>query len=98
MKLSGFSSEELSNIYKIDKSTVRNIFRRHGFRMPIRRNLEERISLREFLSYLKEIPTEKEIQDRFNISRSSVRNYIKRHNIDYNLSKSVQTLTDNAEG
>lgn len=98
MKLSGSSSAELGLLYNVDKSTVKNIFKRHGLTLPIRRNLEERITLKDFLSFLNNHPTEKEIQEKFGISRSSVRNYIKRHNIDYNLSKSVQTLTDNAEG
>ena len=66
--------------------------------MPNKRNLENRISLDEFKSFLNTNPTEKQIINKFNICRCSVHNYIKRHNIEYNFPTSVQTLASNVEG
>jgi len=66
--------------------------------MPNRRNLEDRINLEEFTSFLSTNPTEKQIINKFNICRCSVRNYIKKHNIEYNFPTSVQTLSSKVEG
>lgn len=97
-KYLGFSSKEIGEAYNIDRSTVHNIFKRHGLRMPIRRNLEDRININTFIQFLSTNPTYKEIENKFKICRCSVYHYLKRHNIEYNFSKSVQTLTSKVEG
>ena len=66
--------------------------------MPNKRNLEDRINLKEFKDFLLTKPTEKQLIKKFNICRCSVRNYIKKHNIEYNFSTSVQTLASKVEG
>ena len=97
-KYLGFSIKEIEQVYHIDRTSVHNIFRRHNLRMPNRRNLEDRINLEEFTSFLSTNPTEKQIISKFNICRCSVRNYIKKHNIEYNFPTSVQTLSSKVEG
>lgn len=97
-KFLGFSITEIGETYHIDRTTVHNIFKRHNLKMPNKRNLADRINLKEFLEFLKKNPTEKQIERHFNICRCSVRNYMKKHTIEYNFPKSVQTLTSKVEG
>ena len=97
-KYLGFSIKEIEEVYGIDRTTVHNIFKRHNLKMPNKRNLENRINLDEFKSFLNTNPTEKQIINKFNICRCSVHNYIKKHNIEYNFPTSVQTLASNVEG
>lgn len=94
----GFTAVEIEEVYKIDKTTVYNIFKRHNVAIPNKRPLEDRIDLQTFLKFLEENPTEKQIQEKFKICRSSVRNYIKKHNIEYNFPTSVRTLASKVEG
>lgn len=98
MKLEGYSIDELSTVFSIDKTTVKNIFKRHNLYMPNRRNLNDRIDIKEFIEFLKGKPTVADIQKHFNISYSSVYNYLRRNNIEYNFPKSVQTLPSKVEG
>lgn len=97
-KYLGFSIKEISEVYNIDRTTVHNIFKRHSLKMPNKRNLEDRINLKEFEAFLTSNPTEKQLAKKFNICRCSVRNYIKKHNIEYNFPTSVQTLASKVEG
>ncbi len=97
-KFLGFSSKEISEVYGIDRSTVKNIFNRHNLRMPIKRNLEDRINKEAFIQFLSTNPTCKEIENKFKICRCSVFNYLRKHHIEYNFSTSVQTLAGEAEG
>ncbi len=89
-KYLGFSSKEIGAAYNIDRSTIKNIFNRHNLKMPIKRNLENRINKDVFIQFLSTKPTCKDIENKFKICRCSVFNYLKRHNIEYNFSKSVQ--------
>lgn len=97
-KYLGFSIKEIGEAYGIDRTSVHNIFKRHGLKMPNKRNLENRINIKEFLEFLKTNPTCKQIEHKFNICRCSVYNYLKNNNIEYNFSTSVQTLTSKVEG
>lgn len=97
-KYLGFSITEIEKAYNIDRTTVHNIFRRHDLKMPNKRNLADRINIKNFKEFLETNPTAKQIEKRFNICRCSIYNYMKKHNIEYNFPTSVQTLTDNAEG
>ena len=97
-KYLGFSSKEIGEVYKIDKSTVSNIFKRHNLKMPIKGNLSDRINKDTFIQFLSTNPTCKDIENKFKICRCSVFNYLKKHHIEYNFSKSAQTLTGKAEG
>lgn len=58
-KYLGFSIAEIGKAYNIDRTTIHNIFKRHNLKMPNKRNLADRISLNEFLEFLKNNPTEK---------------------------------------
>lgn len=97
-KFLGFSIKEIGDAYNIDRSTVCNIFKRHDLRMPNKRNLEDKINKDAFIQFLSTNPTCKEIENKFKICRCSVYNYLKKHHIEYNFSKSVQTLTSKVEG
>lgn len=97
-KYLGFSSKEIGEVYGIDRSTVHNIFKRHNLKMPIKRNLEDRINKDAFMQFLSTNPTCKEIENKFKICRCSVFNYLRKHHIEYNFSTSVQTLAGKAEG
>lgn len=97
-KYLGFSSREIATVYNIDRSTIHNIFIRHNLRMPIKRNLEDRINKDAFIQFLFTNPTCKEIENKFKICKCSVFNYLKKHHIEYNFSTSVQTLAGKAEG
>lgn len=97
-KFLGFSIKEIGDAYSIDRSTVCNIFKRHDLRMPNKRNLEDKINKDAFIQFLSTNPTCKEIENKFKICRCSVYNYLKKHHIEYNFSKSVQTLTSKVEG
>lgn len=97
-KYLGFSCREISKVYNIDRSTVHNIFKRHNLKMPNKRNLESRINKDAFIQFLTTKPTIQEIENRFNICKCSVYNYLKKHHIEYNFSKSVQTLASKVEG
>lgn len=97
-KFLGFSIKEIGDAYNIDRSTVCNIFKRHDLRMPNKRNLESKINKDAFVQFLSTNPTCKEIENKFKICRCSVYNYLKKHHIEYNFSKSVQTLTSKVEG
>lgn len=94
-KYLGFSCKEIGEAYNIDRSTVKNIFNRHHLKMPVNRNLENRIRKDVFIQFLSTNPTCKEIENKFKICRCSVFNYLKRHNIEYNFSKSVQVSASN---
>lgn len=98
LKLYGLSCKELSKLYGINRTSVKNIFKRHGVEMPNKRNLSDRINKSKFTEFLKTNPTIKQIMDRFKICKCSVYNFIKNNNIEYNFPTSVQTLTDKAEG
>lgn len=90
LKQSGLSSSQLARKYNIDKTTVSNIFKRHGLKMPHNKNLKEQINIKEFIQYLKvNNPTLKEIMNKYNICKCSVYNLLKRNNIEYNFSTSV---------
>ena len=97
-KFLGFSIKEIGDAYNIDRSTVCNIFKRHDLRMPNKRNLESKINKDAFVQFLSTNPTCKEIENKFKICRCSVYNYLKKHHIEYNFSKSVQTLASKVEG
>lgn len=97
-KFLGFSSREIREVYNIDRSTVHNIFKRHNLRMPIKRNLEDRINKDAFIQFLSTNPTCKEIENKFKICRCSVYNYLKKHHIEYNFSTSVQTSASEVGG
>ena len=97
-KYLGYSCREISEVYNIDRTTVHNIFKRHNLKMPNKRNLENRINKDAFLQFLITKPTLQEIENRFNICKCSVYNYLKKHHIEYNFSKSVQTLASKVEG
>lgn len=97
-KFLGFSIKEIGDVYNLDRSTVCNIFKRHDLRMPNKRNLESKINKDAFVQFLSTNPTCKEIENKFKICRCSVYNYLKKHHIEYNFSKSVQTLTSKVEG
>lgn len=97
-KYLGYSCREISEVYNIDRATVHNIFKRHNLKMPNKRNLENRINKDAFLQFLITKPTLQEIENRFNICKCSVYNYLKKHHIEYNFSKSVQTLASKVEG
>lgn len=97
-KYLGFSTKEIGEVYNIDRTTIHNIFKRHGLKMPSKRNLEDRININEFKAFLEIFPTLKQIENKFNICKCSVRNYMKKHNIEYNFSTSVQTLASKVEG
>lgn len=97
-KYLGFSIKEIGEVYNIDRTTVHNIFKRHRLKMPSKRNLEDRINIKEFKLFLNTFPTMKQIENKFNICKCSVRNYMKKHNIEYNFSTSVQTLASKVEG
>ena len=56
-KYLGFSIKEIEEAYGIDRTSVHNIFKRHGLKMPNKRNLESRINIKEFLEFLKTNPT-----------------------------------------
>lgn len=90
-KIKGASSSQLAAKYKIDKTTVKNIFDRHNIKMPHNKNLNEQINKNDFINFLKENPSCKDIMQKFNICKSSVINYIKHNNIEYNFSKSVHS-------
>lgn len=100
VKQLGASINDIAKQYSINKTSVKNIFKRHNLKMPSKRNLEDRISLKDFIKFLETSSTlsYKDIQNKFNICRSSVVNYIKKHNIEYKFSKSVRTLASKVEG
>lgn len=96
-KYSGFSIKEIEEAYNIDRTSVHNIFKRHGLKMPSKRNLSDRVSKTDFIKFLETKPTLKQIENKFRICRCSVYNFIKKHNIEYNFPTSVQVLTGKAE-
>lgn len=97
-KFLGFSSKEIGEVYNIDRSTVKHIFDRHNLRMPIKRNLADRINKDAFIQFLSTNPTLKEVENKFKICRCSVYNYLKKHHIEYNFSTSVQTSASKVGG
>lgn len=97
-KYLGFSIKEIGQVYGIDSTSVHNIFKRHNLKMPNKRNLSDRINKDEFIEFLKDSPTFKDVENKFKICRCSIYNLIKKYNIEYNFPKSVQTLTSKVEG
>lgn len=97
-KYLGFTIKEIEQAYNIDRTSVHNIFKRHDLKMPNKRNLEDRININAFINFLKTNPTCKEVENKFKICRCSVYNLIRKYNIEYNFSKSVQSLTSKVEG
>lgn len=80
-KESGQSCAEIAKEFNIDKTTVANIFKRQGKKMPNKRNLSGRVSLTDFVSFIRDAhPTCKEVEYKFGISKCSVYNLLRKIN------------------
>ncbi len=92
LKFDGYSSEELSKEYNVNKTTISNIIKRHGYRVPSRQKLSDRVNVDDFINDVNLGLTTVELMNKYKIKYCSVFN-LKRKYIKYNTSKSVQTLS-----
>ena len=106
----GVSHTKIGEMFNINRKTVTFILRREINYTSKYKKLSERDDLEEIKEFLKTNPTADEVMEKFKIGNVSLfrltkqwgyhfLNYQQRlRNQEYNSSKSVQTLPDNAEG
>lgn len=100
---------KIGEMFGINRKTVTFILRRETDYTSKHKTLKQRNDLEEIKEFLKTNPTSKEVIKKFNIGQSTLfkltkqwgykfLTYRERQKLEYNSSKSVRTLTDNAEG
>lgn len=95
---SNYTLKEIGNQYNVDKGTIKHILDINN--VPIRIHTGFKFSEEtkiEIISKVKSGISRKEIMSKYNISKGYL-SQILSSKIEYNLSTSVQALTDNAEG
>ena len=100
---------KIGEMFGINRKTVTFILRRETNYTSKYKQLKQRNDLEEIKEFLKTNPTSKDVKKKFNIGQATLfkltkqwgykfLTYRERQKLEYNSSKSVRTLTDNAEG